>query len=64
MKLLDITRDSFTPHKKTFAIIQLVPRQLKSGHFMVVKRFALLPQAVKLEYENNPVFIFPFGVLL
>ena len=31
---------------------------------MVVKSFALFSQGVKLEYENNPVFVFSFGVLM
>ena len=31
---------------------------------MVVKSFALFGQEVKLEYENNPVFVFSFGVLM
>ena len=31
---------------------------------MVVKSFALFGQEVKLEYENNPVFLYSFGVLM
>ena len=31
---------------------------------MVVKSFALSNQEVKLEYENNPVFLYSFGVLM